>query len=538
MLCAFTLASLCPAPSHAFTRPAALSPPLPSAAAASFAPPPLRPRRHAIVRATDAAAYRRAVELSSRSGEWREALRLLDEMEALPQQSAAPAARRDGTPRATPTTRAYSMVMGACGRAGQWRVAVALLHRMRRRRVPYDTGALNAAIGACARSGKMDVAVRMLTAARKADPQLQADTVTFTTLMDGYSRHGEAAKALQLFDSLPRLRVRRDAVCYQSAIAACSRAGEWQQAVALLQRMEADGFAPTAKAACSAMACCTNGGHPQLALEIFEGWEARGVADGALFSNAITAHARASDAMGALRRFRAMKLAGVPRDAIAFNAAMHAVGGLQRRRTRQTLRLWRLMQAEQVDASDVTYSVLLQVLWNQPEAVVILDEAMRRSGTFSRCLQKSRAGWVLDLHGLSAGAARAMVLWLLSHLVKIKLDGQPLPAEVRLITGWGKHTPRWRKSQIGGGESSLKSAVLALLAAFRVPIEPPAAPTDGVSTMKDGTNHGEISVKMGLLGAWIDGAINVGIVRGCYERGDLFVISLNDRIGTLHPVDR
>eukprot|EP00966_Prymnesium_polylepis_P069462 1614624-Prymnesium_polylepis.1 len=129
--------------------------------------------------------------------------------------------------------------MGACGRAGKWQVAVGLLRQMRPHGVPPDAHALNAALGACARSGKMDEAILLLKEMQRGAPAggggggagggLRADAVTYTTLIDGFTRAGQPHKALRVFDAMPRIRVAPDAVCFQSAIAACGRAGLWRQ---------------------------------------------------------------------------------------------------------------------------------------------------------------------------------------------------------------------------------------------------------------------------------------------------------------------
>ena len=372
----------------------------------------------------------------------------------------------------------------------------------------------------------MPPAVRLLKAAQQGEQPLQPDKVTYTTLMDGFTRAGQTHKALQVFEALPRLRVEPDEVCFQSAIAACAPSGNWEQACSLLERMAEAGFEPTARAASSAMTACTNGGRPAMALEVFRSIETDGRADGPLYSNAITAHTRAGDELGALACFRAMRRAGVQRDTIAYNAALHAACGV-RRRSRTALRLWRLMKAERVAASDVTYSVLLQGLWDSEEAMLILDEAMARPGTFARCLEVSKSGWLLDLHRLSPGAAIALVLWLLSRLIKLELEAAPLPCAVRLVTGWGKHTPHWRKETHGG--SSLRESVISLLTAYQVPFDVPlarladleeAAAVEGSPQQRSG----QLDLRLEALPSWVHKAVESGLVRGCYDRDDLWII--------------
>ena len=216
----------------------------------------------------------------------------------------------------------------------------------------------------------------------------------------------------------------------------------------------------------------------------------------------------------------------MPRDAIAYNAALHAACGL-RRRSRTAQRLWRLMQAERVVASDITYSVLLQALWDSEEAMLILDEAMGRPGTFARCLEVSETGWLLDLHRLSPGAAIALVLWLLSRLIKLELEGTPPPRAVRLVTGWGKHTAVWRKETHGG--SSLREAVISLLTAYKVPFDVPLARLDdlqGAAAVEGSPSQraGQLDLRVEAFPGWVQMATETGLVRGCYDRDDLWVL--------------
>ena len=121
--------------------------------------------------------------------------------------------------------------------------------------------------------------------------------------------------------------------------------------------------------------------------------------------------------------------------------------------------------------NDVTYSALLQALWDQPEATVLLEEAMGASSTFRRALRATPAsGWLLDLHTFSPGAAVALALWLLSRLCKLETQGAPLPPAVRIVTGWGRHTPSWR-----GDRAAVRRAVTAALRVCACRPSPPRA---------------------------------------------------------------
>lgn len=46
--------------------------------------------------------------------------------------------------------------------------------------------------------------------------------------------------------------------------------------------------------------------------------------------------------------------------------------------------------------------------------------------------------WLIDMHGLGPSTAAAACIWWLERLRGLALKGQ-LPANVGIVTGWGKH---------------------------------------------------------------------------------------------------
>ena len=203
------------------------------------------------------------------------------------------------------------------------------------------------------------------------------------------------------------------------------------------------------------------------------------------------------------------------------------------------------MRKEGVRANDVTYSVLFQSLWHSQEATALMDEAMQRKhGTFARCLtvatvaaasggSERREEWTLDLHLFSPGAAVAMTLWVLSQLTKRETVGHsPPPARVVFITGWGKsHSSNYQL--VGRRRGAVRDAVLALLRICEVPIvqrSTPESPSPrGMgSSPRARSNPGEVEIDMAMMGRWIRGAIECGLVRGWFGLDERFIIDLDD----------
>ena len=80
----------------------------------------------------------------------------------------------------------------------------------------------------------MDEVIRLLKQMKVGGGAVAPDAVTFTTVMDGYTRARQGELALRVFDRLQGLGIARDAVCYMSAISACASCGDWQRALLLL----------------------------------------------------------------------------------------------------------------------------------------------------------------------------------------------------------------------------------------------------------------------------------------------------------------
>ena len=438
-----------------------------------------------------------AVSACARAGRWREALQLLDRLDGV----------SVSTKGASPAARAYTVAISACGRAGEWQSAVGLLESMRALGQPPDTITYNAVLGAMAKAGESVQMAHLLK--EMSERGVPPDAASYTTAIDSLGRAGEASAALRLFDRMRASGVEPDEVAYNAAITACASGGAWSEALGLLQQMSRE-LPPSAKSFCAAMSACNNAKQWDMALALFGAMRKHKVRlDAAAFSAAITAGSRAGKVDEALRLFDEL---GSAADLVAYNTALHAcaLGG----RWRHALELRRRMDEAHVVADDVTFSLLLQCLWDREEATALLEEAMTLS-TFGRCLRVVKDGsWLLDLHRFSPGAAVAMTLWLLSRLCKTALTPFALPPRVRIVTGWGRHAPRWRDSQ----SQTVRAAVSATLDACGVPTTARA--------QRPARGDGHVDLQMSALQRWVETSIASGLIKGCFEREDLWVLDL------------
>jgi len=279
----------------------------------------------------------------------------------------------------------------------------------------------------------------------------------------------------------------------------------------------------TLTAVTNTMVACTNGRRPAKASELWRMVEASAMQpDTVAYTAAITMYAREGNVSAALQLLRRMRREGVARDVVCYNACLHACA-VRAGRWRTASRLRSLMAAEGLQPDDVTYSVLLQSLWWRPEATLVLEEAMQRKGPniFRRCLRRDGSHWKLDLHSLSPGASVALAVWLLSQLVKMVLleSDRPLPARVELVTGRGKHTPVWRAGQTD--TATVRCAVQNVLAALCVPI----LATEGQHDLHY-AEAGRVRLDMMHMATWVRHAVASGLVRGCFQSTDVFLLHL------------
>jgi pentatricopeptide repeat protein len=267
--------------------------------------------------------------------------------------------------------------------------------------------------------------------------------------------------------------------------------------------------------------------------------------DATAFSTAITAISRSEPVCygQALGLFRRMRRRGVERDAVAYNAMFHACA--QARRTGHAIRLRTLMRLERVRPTSISYSVMLQLLWHRSdEAASILDEAMSLPGSFQQCLQVVRAPsqtvptrstgssqsgalWTLDLHKFSPGAAVALVLWVVSKIIKLEVSGQPLPVNFAIITGWGKHNDNG--PDIGRERGAVRRAVLEAVRICSLPMvrsgDAPSAVEERLPSTK--ANPGLVELDMGRFSQWTDAAIRSGLIRGYFAHGDRLLVDVS-----------
>ena len=227
-----------------------------------------------------------------------------------------------------PDIQTFNTAMSACGRAGQWELALEMMRQAREQwglrltRVRYNT-----AIAACGRSGQAKRAVGLLTEMREAG--LVPDAISFNSAIAGYARTGRWKKALSLLremessqgaggkeaDGAATIRISPDEFSYSSAIVACAKSGKWSLAVGLLDTMRWKGIPQSTVAYNAAIKACGEAGQWERALELLR--EMQAVQTGGL-----TQTAQADGSAPPAERLAAMAATVPFPDTVSYNAAI------------------------------------------------------------------------------------------------------------------------------------------------------------------------------------------------------------------------
>ena len=231
-----------------------------------------------------------------------------------------------------PDIQTFNTVMSACGRAGQWELALEMMRQAREQwglrltRVTYTT-----AIAACGRSRQAKRAVELLTEMREAG--LVPDAISFNSAIAGYARTGRWKKALSLLremessqgaggtevDGAATIRIPSDEFSYSSKIAACGKGGKWSLAVGLLDTMRRTGIRQCTVPYNAAIKACGEAGQWERALELLREMQA-------VQTGGRTHTAQADGSAPPAERLAAMAATVPFPDTVSYNAAIKACG--------------------------------------------------------------------------------------------------------------------------------------------------------------------------------------------------------------------
>uniref|UniRef100_A0A7S4J5N3 Pentacotripeptide-repeat region of PRORP domain-containing protein n=1 Tax=Odontella aurita TaxID=265563 RepID=A0A7S4J5N3_9STRA len=273
--------------------------------------------------------YNAALSALARAGEWRKAVRLLDEMEGgcdSPHCSllhvdeegdnGAPRGAKSSSPfpplldpdvvKPRPDEVTYGTVMAACERSEEWGMVLRYAEALNDRAADDPAFALDgvtitSALHACQRLGRCDEALEYLEMMKELDKTGDAESSYDADAGGQRTTRGRDRKGARAPLRGP------DAVAYRLAISACarSRGGErWADGLRLLQEMrERTGAPPDVVAYTAAIGGCAEAGQCELAFQLLEKMGEDGVQPNRVTYNAAiracaTASARAAAEYG------------------------------------------------------------------------------------------------------------------------------------------------------------------------------------------------------------------------------------------------
>ncbi|CAJ1429479.1 unnamed protein product, partial [Effrenium voratum] len=149
-------------------------------------------------------ACNQAISACAKSGNWRQALQLLDCV-------------------AKPDVVSFNSALNACGTAAQWQRALRLLAEISRRRLEASEISVNTAVSACSRGGRWQWALHLAKSS--------CSIIAVNSLISACGCAKEWRLALHLLGAFQNRNLRMDSISFNSAISACD--GGWRNALAV-----------------------------------------------------------------------------------------------------------------------------------------------------------------------------------------------------------------------------------------------------------------------------------------------------------------
>ncbi|GAQ81958.1 putative Small MutS-related domain [Klebsormidium nitens] len=383
----------------------------------------------------------------------------IEEAEAILRNMGDP--KRD--PLGAPNVVTYNTLMDACAKNGMTRKAEAFFAEMRERGFVADVITYTAMIDAYGKEGLCEEAERMFQEMQSAG--CKADSWAFTALIDAYGKGGQPGLAESAFGKMTSQGLEPTDVTFLALIDAFAKAGRCAEAGVWFSRMKKAGFKPTALHYSALMDGYGRGGKYKEAAELFREMQRGGCAPTTVtYSALLTACSKCSTWEEALVLLYVLNESGKDVELAICRLVMGSPGeaGLWE----NAARLFRKVGGDNRAIRRSFFNALLDVLWAfglKARANRVLTTA-RQSGAYleSDLCSFRDTCWELDLHSMGVGAAQTMVLQWLAEIRTALAWGAKIPAEVTIVTGWGKHTR--------AGASPVKVAVRQLLDNLGVPV--------------------------------------------------------------------
>ncbi|CAE7247334.1 unnamed protein product [Symbiodinium natans] len=380
----------------------------------------------------DACLHNAAIAAMQRSAQWQRALQLLEEL----------CIHKAGL---QPDVISFNSTISACSNAARWECGLALLMSMPQHSLRPDAVSTSAALRSLGTARRWADALALLA---NMLPVLDApDTILLGSAMNAMSGAMQWQRALVLLNEMRDMQIRPNAITCSTALSACDRGSLWRQGLQLLEEILQRGARHADSITyCSSVSACGKASQWSYALAVFAQSIAQTVTPNNFTYNAtISACDRGSCWPAALQLLEEMEDNDVQPDLISFNATMAACCAGQQ--WHRTLVLFRELGARCLAPDTISYNAVLEAAGDADGEALFLSAL---PSAYPRLLAKGRE--YLDLHDLSAGAAKFAVRWWLGH---VGYWSGRHPSGLEIITGRGSTRKAWSTSDLKGSVEAL-----------------------------------------------------------------------------------
>eukprot|EP00397_Hematodinium_sp_SG-2012_P017604 GEMP01018010.1.p1 GENE.GEMP01018010.1~~GEMP01018010.1.p1 ORF type:complete len:635 (+),score=133.95 GEMP01018010.1:206-2110(+) len=217
----------------------------------------------------DAISYNTTLSALAKAGQWRIAVNVLHAM-----------------PTGSADTVSYSTVISSCTKAGTWRTALSLLHAMELGTIVPNTITYNAAISACGKALQWPLSLDLLAHMRT---RLCAPTlITYNSILSAMEKGRQWERAYALLDKMMTRsgknvdassstrgavahQIRPDAISFNACISALEKGRQWELALAVFDSMRRNNTAPTHITYNAVLSALEKGKQWEKSLELFYG---------------------------------------------------------------------------------------------------------------------------------------------------------------------------------------------------------------------------------------------------------------------------
>ena len=171
--------------------------------------------------------------------------------------------------------REFTLAIGAWGRAGEWKRALALLREMRYCGVEPNVISYSAAMSACEKSAQWERAIALLREMRYDG--IEPNVISYSAAISACAKGSQWQRALELLKEMQDRGLEPDVISYSSAMSACEKGAQCEPALALFDEMVACGLEPNASSFSAVIGACHAAGARAAARRMYRASDARGL---------------------------------------------------------------------------------------------------------------------------------------------------------------------------------------------------------------------------------------------------------------------